>query len=628
MSKPRLATFTGGGGKTTMKGYAFKRGPTPRAFFNWNKTFFLLQPPFLSYFASNESTATCLGTVYMTEASVEPIAVYQPGDLRHVVRITPIVRRNLTHASATPDEDNFYIRFESDRDLCRWMQSFKGVCQVLDNQTDGNTDDTNAGANKASDGAADLTVEKQVDVAAAGTTDAATVESCMRLMLDAASRQQVPPQDVAASISASGMRRTSFFSLSDCLAKCYNTEHVHRARCVRCGMSPIFGFMYTCLVCDSSVMCGSCFRHDDHATGHVFLVSPEVQGESMRVRTGLEGAGKPFRNVELVAFEAMFRLAGGQDESEGPTLPLAKRKLLALWDAHRLSTGIDGNCADVPPLSEGDLLHSSAYGALQFEEFMNLVVRRFLLRGGAKRTAMDVANAFSVVRGLAAAACPWLAGTLHVSSPGSAEDAVDVERPGERSWRQLQHACLRIALAASTFDGVHVQRHLAEKFLLQLSSLAHSRSLVLGAQQQDVVPPALRATIVDEFVHMDDLLDAIADYWRAQVAVDARAANVSDAERDAFQRVVVDAADHWLCFELGLGLNLYPGQQLETVHPAACDLCGVMPIVGFRYHCGDCDDYDVCLSCFVRPPDGSPTHDSSHTFVRVPGSGSMNRVQL
>ena len=45
-----------------------------------------------------------------------------------------------------------------------------------------------------------------------------------------------------------------------------------------------------------------------------------------------------------------------------------------------------------------------------------------------------------------------------------------------------------------------------------------------------------------------------------------------------------------------------------------CDGCEVNPIVGVRFHCCDCEDYDLCEKCEVKSKN---IHDSKHSFTEI-----------
>ncbi|KAF4652715.1 hypothetical protein FOZ61_002069 [Perkinsus olseni] len=51
---------------------------------------------------------------------------------------------------------------------------------------------------------------------------------------------------------------------------------------------------------------------------------------------------------------------------------------------------------------------------------------------------------------------------------------------------------------------------------------------------------------------------------------------------------------------------------------ASCDVCGQFPIVGRRYKCTTCPDYDMCEACYQGRTED--THDATHKFSEVPGA--------
>lgn len=41
-------------------------------------------------------------------------------------------------------------------------------------------------------------------------------------------------------------------------------------------------------------------------------------------------------------------------------------------------------------------------------------------------------------------------------------------------------------------------------------------------------------------------------------------------------------------------------ESLMTFRYVTCDECKVCPIVGYRYKCLECPDYDLCHECFIK----------------------------
>ncbi|KLJ13084.1 hypothetical protein EMPG_11950 [Blastomyces silverae] len=58
-----------------------------------------------------------------------------------------------------------------------------------------------------------------------------------------------------------------------------------------------------------------------------------------------------------------------------------------------------------------------------------------------------------------------------------------------------------------------------------------------------------------------------------------------------------------------------------THHGINCDNCGMVPIVGHRFRCINCIDFDLCSSCEELNP-----HDHKHTFlkIRIPIPGAVD----
>ncbi|XP_052211971.1 uncharacterized protein LOC127831031 isoform X4 [Dreissena polymorpha] len=69
-----------------------------------------------------------------------------------------------------------------------------------------------------------------------------------------------------------------------------------------------------------------------------------------------------------------------------------------------------------------------------------------------------------------------------------------------------------------------------------------------------------------------------------------------------------------------LSSQMHDAKHAGVVHTGVrCDVCTVDPIVGIRYKCRECPDYDMCSTCFK---DLRIMHTMSHSFrqIKLPGS--------
>ena len=60
----------------------------------------------------------------------------------------------------------------------------------------------------------------------------------------------------------------------------------------------------------------------------------------------------------------------------------------------------------------------------------------------------------------------------------------------------------------------------------------------------------------------------------------------------------------------------------EVEHNNYCDLCGAFPMIGARYKCLHCVDFDVCSNCV------NAAHYTGHFYVRLPIAHHCSRDEL
>ena len=63
------------------------------------------------------------------------------------------------------------------------------------------------------------------------------------------------------------------------------------------------------------------------------------------------------------------------------------------------------------------------------------------------------------------------------------------------------------------------------------------------------------------------------------------------------------------------GFSISPPPAPQVQHQGVkCDGCGMIPIRGARFKCGNCADYDLCEAC---NKDSASKHDSTHVFIKM-----------
>ena len=61
-------------------------------------------------------------------------------------------------------------------------------------------------------------------------------------------------------------------------------------------------------------------------------------------------------------------------------------------------------------------------------------------------------------------------------------------------------------------------------------------------------------------------------------------------------------------------LKFVEEKKLVYHYKSQCDKCNARPIVGSRYKCGHCSDYDLCEVCFKTY---DSFHNKNHVFLKL-----------
>eukprot|EP00762_Andalucia_godoyi_P002409 ANDGO_02828.mRNA.1 putative E3 ubiquitin-protein ligase HERC2 len=83
----------------------------------------------------------------------------------------------------------------------------------------------------------------------------------------------------------------------------------------------------------------------------------------------------------------------------------------------------------------------------------------------------------------------------------------------------------------------------------------------------------------------------------------------------AYKRVVINADSFFYSFQSG-------GYIHDTV---TCDACSMSPMLGKRYKCTCCEDFDICEKCFPRI---RSQHDDTHAFLQIRRPAQLNPARI
>jgi hypothetical protein len=592
-----------------------------------------------------------MGTVYIGGGCTLQALEHYPRK-GNVIRICPVTRRNLHHSGLDDDEHNFYFSFDSKKDLDTWkaaidMELSRGGREKADATIEQWSSATRGGARKESSRVSigdDINVLPLAPVEPRPESPASSERASSYLLAsDALFKSNTD--------SSFGLtRRKGFFSVDE-IVKCHNSDVVHPLHCARCRVDPIAGFAYTCVACEGFTLCGQCFHDEDHDPRHLFLVAPDIEGESLRITASMEGALSPFLTVELLAFEALFRLIGGHFDGE-VTAAISKRRLLTFWRRSGVPEKLFISEKDLAALCRDP-------SVVSFPEFMFLVRNKLgspssflgmcgdqFPRGFADRCRKEphavqkehidyaFARLSAMIRGAAASGPEEASAASCREFNHTLKDIVGASK-GHTPFSHLDRAALHLLLGSCSnvcrvspdlevvplrLHHLLVQRTL-QRFRLPgeqctdsaVETIVSKYALQFSSSAESHAPDTSR-NYDEPVVLVSQVISSLETLWsRLSEEVDVPQLELLKPLDD---HTLSEVVNHVLLYDLREGFGYYTSQP-ETIHPNSCDECFATPIVGYRFHCTVCDNYDLCLRC-------SKCRSHSHPLIRLPGGSTTS----
>jgi E3 ubiquitin-protein ligase mind-bomb len=68
-----------------------------------------------------------------------------------------------------------------------------------------------------------------------------------------------------------------------------------------------------------------------------------------------------------------------------------------------------------------------------------------------------------------------------------------------------------------------------------------------------------------------------------------------------------------VCLALGIFYFFFTGVRHQNI---VCDACKKQDIMGMRWTCLKCKDYDLCSQCYM-----ADKHETNHSFLRIDHPG-------
>ena len=138
-------------------------------------------------------------------------------------------------------------------------------------------------------------------------------------------------------------------------------------------------------------------------------------------------------------------------------------------------------------------------------------------------------------------------------------------------------------------------------------------------KQNDIVKKAIKLSKNEAIFHQQSLKKSNEEKEKLQNEIDYLKNNYDSIIVDYKKKLSLLEKEN---IELKKEKSIFESSICKTVHKnIKCKHCFSMPIIGYRYKCSQCDDYNLCQQCY---DENSESRNHSHFFYRIKTSQENN----